>query len=87
MKRLVAGFLFASLGFTSGAVHAELPNEHLMCRPDEPRMDKFAYLRALSLDIRGDVPTSEEYADLATNHADVPETLIENWLSNITLRK
>jgi hypothetical protein len=82
MKRFFAGFLVATLGFASGVVHAELPNEDLMCRPDEPRMDKFAYLRALSLDVRGDVPTSEEYADLATNHADVPETLIENWLSS-----
>jgi hypothetical protein len=82
MKLYVAGFLFASLVLPSGVVRAELPNEHLMCRPDEPRMDKFAYLRAVSLDLRGDVPTMEEYADLAANHADVPESLIENWLSS-----
>jgi len=79
MRILFAATLLATL---VGSSEASVPNEALMCRPDEPRMDKFAYLRALSLDIRGDVPTYEEYAELAKNYSDVPDAWIENWLSS-----
>jgi len=82
MKRVANGFLLVSLLSLTGVAEADLPNEGLMCRPDEPRLDKFAYLRALSLDLRGDVPSMAEYDDLAINHADVPEATIENWLSS-----
>lgn len=79
MKRFATRFLIACCMSVSSLAAAELPNEALMCRPDEPRLDKFAYLRALSLDLRGDVPTVAEYESLA-NHEDVPAETIENWL-------
>jgi hypothetical protein len=72
----LVGLLFSPAG-----AFAELPNEALICPPDAPDMDRYAYLRALSLDLRGDVPTLEEYALLDETDA-VPESLIDAWLAS-----
>lgn len=48
------------------------------CRALEPRLDDHAYLRALSLDLRGVVPTVEDYDALAGGRA--PETFVDAWL-------
>lgn len=50
-----------------------------ICPPDEPRLDKYRYLRALSLDLRGDVPSVDEYALLDTQ-TDVPASTLDAWL-------
>lgn len=51
------------------------------CRPEIAEMDKYSYLRALSLDLRGVVPTMEEYESLE-GVDDVPEALINEWLAS-----
>jgi hypothetical protein len=51
------------------------------CRTDTPRMDRDAYLRALSLDLRGVIPTEDEFAAIASA-PDVPSSLIESWLAS-----
>lgn len=56
-------------------------NEPEACAPAETRTDKYRHLRALSLDLRGVPPTTEEYAALA-DHDDVPEALIDEWLGS-----
>ncbi len=83
MKRsLILGVGALSVSMLSGTVAlAQLPNEELICRPDEPQMDKYGYLRSLSLDLRGTVPTAEEYAQLDAEE-DVPEAMIEEMLSS-----
>ena len=47
--------------------------------PDNLLLDKYSYLRALSLDIRGVTPTPSEYEGLAASE-DVPLSLIDEWL-------
>lgn len=51
----------------------------MQCSIRTTRMDKYQYLRALSLDLRGIVPTPEEYRRLE-GRDDVPESLIDEWL-------
>jgi len=80
MKKTVFSGVLAISCFGASAF-AALPNEDSMCRPDQPRMDKHAYLRALSLDLRGDVPSAEEYAALDAA-SDVPEAMIDAWLDS-----
>ena len=81
MKKRVFTSVLGLSFLVTGVASAQLPNEDLMCRPDEPRMDKFAYLRAISLDLRGDVPTVEEYRSLDAG-TDVSDALIETWLAS-----
>jgi len=63
----------------AGQAFAQLPNGDLMCRSDEPTMDKYAYMRAVSLDLRGDVPLPEEYARVETE-SDLFDAVIDEWL-------
>ncbi len=51
------------------------------CRPEVARLDKYAYLRALSLDLRGVVPTVEEYEAL-DGMDDVPAALVDEWMTS-----
>lgn len=51
------------------------------CAADPPRLDRDQYLRALSLDLRGVVPSAAEYASLDAQ-PDVPEALIDAWLAD-----
>jgi hypothetical protein len=53
----------------------------LACDPDEPILENARFLRALSLDLRGEVPTAEEL-DLVTLDAATPEDLIDSWLDS-----
>lgn len=52
-----------------------------LCREQSPKMDKFAYLRALSLDLRGYVPSVQEYEALASE-SEVPDALVREWLGS-----
>jgi hypothetical protein len=53
-----------------------------VCPPDDDlEMEPTRYLRALSLDLRGIVPTLEDYA-LFIEAGEVPESLIEEWLGS-----
>lgn len=60
-----------------GSVGADDPE---LCRPEVPELDKYAYLRALSLDLRGVVPTVEEY-ELLDDLDDVPSELVDEWMA------
>lgn len=51
------------------------------CPDDDPRMNDARYLRALSLDLRGDLPTPEELQSVADDPAQI-ETYIESWLDS-----
>lgn len=65
------------LAFASVGVADEIP---LPTCDAEPVLDGHAYLRALSLDLRGTVPTREEYALLEDGV--VPDTVIDAWLDS-----
>ena len=71
--------LAAVLGLTSAA-HATLPNEALLCPEEPPVQDRYAFLRSVSLQLRGVPPTDAEYAALDAE-ADVPDALIDSWLN------
>jgi len=49
------------------------------CAPEVAQLDRYQYLRALSLDLRGVVPTVEEYEAL-DDLDDVPSEWIEEWM-------
>jgi len=60
---------------------AQLPNEGLICRADQPRMDKYGYYRSLMLDLMGTVPSPEQYAQL-DDVDDVTPAMIDSMLSS-----
>src|SRR3954463_3245729 len=64
------------LAFGAGAADVCVPGDAL---------DKYQYLRRLSLDLRGRVPTVEEYEALDTV-GDVPRLLIQTWLATDDFR-
>ncbi len=69
---------------TPSPVECEEPGR---CRPQQTRLDDHGYLRALSLDLRGRVPTLEEYALLEEASDDaarqaVFDRLIDEWLAS-----
>ena len=51
------------------------------CEPAAELLDKYAYLKALSLDLRGVVPTLAEYESLQ-DVDDVPAEWIDEWLGS-----
>jgi hypothetical protein len=59
------------------AVEGDAPG----CAPEAPWLSRDEYLRALSLDLRGVVPTMEEYESVAAMD-DVPASLIDAWLAS-----
>ncbi|HIA02032.1 MAG TPA: hypothetical protein EYN06_05740 [Myxococcales bacterium] len=76
--------LFVTLAFLAVPLNGQaelLPNEALVCPPDSPELDRYGYLRAISLDIRGVVPTVEEYNTLDQLDG-VPDSMIDEWLAS-----
>jgi hypothetical protein len=55
-----ASLLVVATLLPTGAI-AQVPNEALRCVEGDGPMAQSRYLRALSLDLRGDVPTADEY--------------------------
>ena len=51
-----------------------------MCMAAAPDPDGYAYLRALSLDLRGYVPEPEEYTSIAGAGDALPDALIDQWM-------
>ena len=58
----------------------------LYCAPEAELLDKHTYLKALSLDLRGEGPSLEEN-DLIALQDDVPMTWIEDWLNSEAFAK
>lgn len=60
-----------------------LASEDDVCPDDDPRAELTgpALLRSISLDLRGVVPTPEEY-ELLADDGSVPESVIDDWLAS-----
>ncbi|MFO0729030.1 MAG: hypothetical protein U1E65_34945 [Myxococcota bacterium] len=65
----------------SSPAWAQLPGEALVCRDPGPDLDRYAYLRALTLDLAGRLPTPEEMAAL-DGQSEVPEATIDALLAS-----
>ncbi len=53
------------------------------CRPESPRLDRAGLVRALSLDLRGRIPTLAELdAILAMPGDGLPDTVLDEWLAS-----
>jgi len=63
-----------------GTATAQLPNDAQVCPDDDPKMDKYEYLRALSLDLRGVIPTVDELLALDGERG-VSLDLIDDWMN------
>ena len=53
-----------------------------VCAVEPPLLSAVGHLRAVSLDLRGDLPTMSEYAALPANADKVPAATIDAWLSS-----
>lgn len=51
------------------------------CRPEAPRLSRDEYLRALSLDLRGVIPSMEEYESVASMD-EVPASIVDAWIAS-----
>lgn len=79
MHRLLLPLLILAL---ASPAWADGETIEAVCPPeDDLTMEPTRYLRAVSLDLRGTVPTPEEYALIGEDGA-VPETLIDEWLAS-----
>lgn len=92
MRRLAAaprgwfGILMAAFLAAGGALAINLLtpapaecDDPALCRPQQTRLDPHGYLRAVSLDVRGVVPSPEEHASVDAA-GDVPPELLDEWL-------
>ncbi len=59
---------------------ADAAADDSVCPTDDALISGNAWLRALSLDLRGVVPTDEEYAEVEAA-GEVPESLLDEWLA------
>ena len=69
------------IGLLPSISSAQPANASLVCSPDEPQLDKYRYLRAMSLDTVGMPPAMELY-DILDNVADVPEEMVDALLND-----
>ena len=60
---------------------AQLNNEDLVCPDAAPELGATEHLRALSLALRGEIPTMDEYAAVDAT-GEVPEALVDEWLAS-----
>ncbi|MEE2827611.1 MAG: hypothetical protein VX498_00365 [Myxococcota bacterium] len=81
MRRVTRVLSLALLGlFLLVPVAGSQPaNMDEWCPDPDPEQDSLRYFRSLSLDLRGYVPSVEEYA-VVEEAGEVPESLIDEWL-------
>ena len=77
--RLLA--LCLAVAFFTQPASAQLPNAEDLCLEPSDELDPARYLRALSLDLRGDVPDDLE-TQATLEAGEVPDALIDEWLSS-----
>jgi hypothetical protein len=70
--------LLGLIALTPSAI-SQPANMDEWCPDPAPDVDEYHYLRNLSLDLRGTIPTVEEY-DVIDQNGSVPESLIDEWL-------
>jgi hypothetical protein len=78
VRAILIALLLCSLGSSASA---ELYNEEMVCRAPSDELSATEYLRSLSLDLRGSLPTEEEY-DAVLNENFVPDALIADFLAS-----
>jgi hypothetical protein len=79
---LVALGMVAAVGLVCPApAQATVLNEELVCPADNPELDKYSYMRAVYLDLKGTLPDFEMYQSLAETD-DVPTEWIDEWLAS-----
>ena len=78
VRSLIAMALLCSMG---ASAHAEVYNEELVCRAPSDELSATEYLRALSLDLTGNLPTTAE-VDAVRDEGAVPDALIEEYLAS-----
>ena len=75
MRKTLVFLLLATLLALPSALAQDLSNPDLVCPDEEPDLSLTRYVRGLSLDLRGVVPTLEEYQQvLAVGPKSVPGT-------------
>lgn len=88
MRHLVAT-LSAALALSAGGLVAAgaqtttMPNDALVCPADVPELTPTAYLRAVSLDLRGELPSVDEYQavlDAGPEGAELVVQMVDEWL-------
>ncbi|MBX3272071.1 MAG: hypothetical protein KF729_17530 [Sandaracinaceae bacterium] len=57
-----------------------------LCRPQQTRLDIHGYVRAVSLDVRGVVPTVEEHRAV-DGLDDLPDAMLDEWLRSQEFRE
>ena len=72
------------LASTASAIETLQPNDALICQDDPVKLDPARYLRALSLDLRGQPPSMAEIESLDGMDIDapLPDALIDGWLDD-----
>lgn len=81
MRSVLSIGILAACVAASPMVSAQVNNESLVCRVDDPLMDKYSYLRSLSFDLTGVPPTMEQFAAL-DDVDEVPEAMIDEMLAS-----
>lgn len=84
MRRIAWFALVPALLASSAALAQIEPSataDALRCAPDAPEIEPVRYLRALSLDLRGNVPTADEIARVK-EEGEVPESMVDRWLDS-----
>ncbi|MCO4769310.1 MAG: DUF1585 domain-containing protein [Deltaproteobacteria bacterium] len=76
----VIGLLLMALALPGVAV-ADGPVNEGICEPEGKEIDPYRQLRALSLQLRGVVPSLEDYA-VVDMYGEVPSDLIDEWLGS-----
>ncbi|MGC6416406.1 MAG: hypothetical protein ACON3Z_04795 [Bradymonadia bacterium] len=74
-------FALSAISLSARAQTEERPISELACDPMQDLMETTRYLRALSLDLRGTVPTLEEI-ETVESLGEVPEMMIDEWLDS-----
>ncbi len=67
----------------AASAHAAPPmsSAQQACPVDAPKLDRFTFLRALSLDLRGTIPSVSELQAVASE-PDVPASTVDAWLAS-----
>jgi len=79
MKQYAASLVLSLLLAASPVFAQDGSNQDLLCPDEDPEMSVTRYARGLSLDLRGVVPTVEEF-EVIRAAGEVPESMLDGWL-------
>lgn len=78
---LVLGSALLATSALAQTAPDEDPGAAMRCAPDSVEIEPLRYLRALSLDLRGTVPSLDE-VERVRSTGEVPEAMVDRWLSS-----